>query len=74
MTGTVTVTRARSGRDSRYTLSFSALPGRTFGPWDFAETARDLRVSALMTPVDARNLVCDAAARGTATSEMGSYT
>jgi hypothetical protein len=50
-------------------VEFSKLPGRTFGPWDFGETVRDLRVSALLEPVEARNLVMDATAAGTATTE-----
>lgn len=58
---TVTVTRER--RD-RFTVSFSALPGRTFGPWSFAETVRDLQVSALLTAREARDLVLDADASG----------
>lgn len=65
---TVTVT----ARGKRFTLAFSQLPGRTFGPWGFAETVRDLRVSALLAPVDARNLVMDAAVSGSASSHMES--
>lgn len=60
---TVTITRKR--RD-RFVVTFSALPGRTFGPWNFAETVRDLRVSALLTAREARDLVLDADASGKA--------
>lgn len=63
---TVTVT----AKGSRYAVSFSALPGRSFGPWEFAETVRDLRVSALLTPMEARDLVMDAAG-GSATRAVG---
>ena len=66
---TVTVTRKRR---NRFVVSFSDLPGHTFGPWDFAETVRDLRVSALLTPREARDLVLDADASGTARREQGS--
>lgn len=63
---TVTVTR----RGKRFAVSFSALPGQSFGPWEFAETVRDLRVSALLTPMEARDLVMDAAS-GSATRPVG---
>ena len=63
---TVTVVKRRTGLP-RYTLAFSALPGQTFGPWDFVETVRDLTVSALLTPFDARGLVLDALDHGSAT-------
>jgi hypothetical protein len=53
MTQTVTVARKGKG----YLVSFSALPGRTFGPWAFDEVVRDLQVSALLTPFQARNIV-----------------
>ena len=53
---TVTVVKRRTGFPL-YTLAFSALPGQTFGPWDFSETVRDLTVSALLSPLDARKLV-----------------
>lgn len=61
----VTVTR----KGKKFTLVFSKLPGRTFGPYDFAEAVRDLTVSALLSPMDARNLVMDAGANGTAQTE-----
>jgi hypothetical protein len=51
-------------------LQFSQLPGKTFGPWGFAEIIRELTVSALLSPLAARNLVIDAST-GTATAEMG---
>ena len=50
-----------------YKLAFSALHGQTFGPWDFSETVRDLTVSALLTPFDARGLVLAALDHGSAT-------
>lgn len=64
--GTVTVTC----RNSWYRLAFSRLPGQEFGPWRFAETVRDLRVSALLSPVDARSLVMEATTLGTATAQV----
>ncbi|MFI1765347.1 hypothetical protein ACH41H_25275 [Streptomyces sp. NPDC020800] len=63
---TQTVTVRKTG--DRYVSEFSALPGRTFGPWDFSEMIRDLKVSALLTPLAARDLVMDAAVHGTATT------
>jgi hypothetical protein len=63
----VTVTRKRK---DRFVISFSTLPGRTFGPWNFAETMRDLTVSALLTPREARDLVMDANESGTAQREI----
>lgn len=62
---TVTVRK----RGQRFTSEFSALPGRTFGPWDMAEMIRDLTVSALLSRYDARNLVMDAAVKGECTTE-----
>ena len=67
---TVTVRRVGKKRvNARYTSEFSALPGQTFGPFDFAEMGRDLRVSALLSPIQARNLVLDAHEKGEATSD-----
>jgi len=62
-TRTVTVTKT----GDRFALSFSALPGRSFGSWDFPETVGQLRVAALLSPVEARDLVMDAAVNGSAT-------
>ena len=62
---TVTVTC----KNSWYRLAFSKLPGSEFGPYRFAEAITDLRVSALLSPIDARNLVMDATTEGTATRE-----
>lgn len=62
---TVTV-RATNGR---YISEFSALPGRTFGPWDMPEMIQDLTVSALLDRREARDLVFDAAVDGAATTE-----
>lgn len=63
-----TVTVSKYGK-SRFKVSFSLLPGRSFGPWELPETIRDLTVSALLSPLDARTLVCDAAVKGSATTE-----
>lgn len=63
---TVTVTR----KGKRFVSTFSALPGREFGPWEFAEMVRDLRISALLEAAEARDLVLTAHADGSATSEM----
>jgi hypothetical protein len=66
---TVTVTCKRK----RYTLTFSKLAGEKFGPYGFAEAIGQLRVAALLSPLDARDLVMDAAAAddGTAVSLTG---
>lgn len=63
---TVTVTRRPCGE---FVIRFSRLPGQTFGPWEFAETVRDLTVSALLEPIDARNLVIEASVHGSATTD-----
>jgi hypothetical protein len=54
-----------------YTVTLDALPGRTFGSWTFDETCRDLTVSALLSPADARALVLDAWAAGSASRPVG---
>ncbi|MFF9436712.1 hypothetical protein ACF1BP_23600 [Streptomyces sp. NPDC014735] len=64
---TVTV-RADRGR---YTAEFSVLPARIFGPWDMPETIQELRVSALLEPREARDLVFDASVTGAATRATG---
>lgn len=56
-----------SVRRKRFLVMFSVLPGREFGPWVFDETVRDLTVSAMLTPQEARNLVLDAHTKGSAT-------
>lgn len=65
MTNTVTV---RKYGKQRYKVEFSRLPGEVFGPWDFATVVRDLTVSALLTPMQSRNLVLDAATIGSASA------
>lgn len=60
-----TVTVRKKGK--RFTSEFSRLPGQIFGPYGFPELCRDLTVSALLTPMEARNLVMDAAVKGSAT-------
>ena len=66
---TVTVTHARK----RWSLAFSKLPDQTFGPYGFAEVIGQLRVAALLSALDARNLVMDAATAEdhTATASTG---
>ena len=59
-----------SKRGRRFVSEFSKLPGQVFGPYDFAEIVSDLRVSAFLAPLDARNLVMDAAVNGTATAAI----
>ncbi|MEX5635771.1 hypothetical protein [Parafrankia sp. FMc2] len=75
MPNAVTVTRKGAKKkvgafDARYTVEFSALPGKKFGPWDYRETQRDLTVSALLEPTEARALVLDAFVEGSATREV----
>lgn len=64
---TVTVRAVRG----RYTAQFSALPGRTFDPWDMPEMIQELRISALLDPREARDLVFEAAVVGTVTTDTG---
>lgn len=63
----VTITK----RGKRFVSSFSSLPGRTFGPFALGEMVRDLRVAALLTASQARDLVLDAAVKGSATTQCG---
>jgi hypothetical protein len=65
---TVTVTNTVARGLPRFTVQFSMLPDRTFGPWNFTQTVRDLTISALLTPMAARNLVLDAHAHGKASA------
>lgn len=65
--GTVTVT----SRNSWYRMTFSVLPGEVFGPYRFDEAIRELRVSALLSAMGARNLVLEASHTGNATKEIG---
>jgi hypothetical protein len=65
-----TVTVKRYG-NTRFTVEFSALPGRVFGPWGLTETILDLRVSALLDLVAARDLVLSAATGEIATTMTG---
>lgn len=71
MSKTVTVTTTQRTGLPRFTVQFSALPDQTFGPWNFTRTTRDLTISALLSPMDARNLVLDAHANGSATTPVG---
>lgn len=71
MGDTVTVTFKRT---DHFTIAFSRLGDRQFGPWDFPETVRDLRISALLSAQDARDLVLEAAANGSATTALRSVT
>ena len=64
------VKRAGTYQDvAHVTLHFSSLPDRTFGPYPWPEAVTDLTVSALLSRLDARNLVLDALAVGTMTRE-----
>lgn len=66
---TVTVTRGRRYRgEHRYTLTFSALPDKTFGPYDFVETGKHLYIAALLPRMTARDLVLTAFENGSATA------
>lgn len=66
---TVTVKKARPRKYPRVTLHFSKLPGQVFGPYLWPDAVTDLRISALLPAVEARNLVLDALATGEATTE-----
>ncbi len=64
---TVTVTK----KGKRFLAAYSELPGKVFGPFDLSEMVRDLRVAALLSPMDARNLVLEAHDKGSATVKYG---
>jgi hypothetical protein len=68
---TVTVTTTQRTGLPRFTVEFSALPGRVFGPHNFTETAHDLHIAALLSLADARNLILDAHNQGSATRAVG---
>jgi hypothetical protein len=75
---TVTIKRKGKGKSdaittAKYVLTFSALPDQHFGPMSFHETAQDLTVSALMTPLRAREAILDAYAYGTATCTIETW-
>ena len=62
--------RAIDALAGHYALRFSHLPGRTFGMFTFTDITRDLLVSALLTPAQARDLVLTAHAEGSATAPV----
>jgi hypothetical protein len=68
---TVTVTTTQRTGLPRFTVRFSALPNRVFGPYNFTETAHDLHIAALLSLADARNLILDAHSQGSATRVVG---
>lgn len=74
---TVTITASKSRRrfgdetSQAFKLSFSQLPGDTFGPYSFTQAISQLRIAALLSPYAARTLVLDAATRGFATAGTG---
>jgi hypothetical protein len=70
-TKTVTVTTTQRTGLPRFTVEFSALPGKKFGPQNFTETAHDLHIAALLSLADARNLILDAHNQGSATCAVG---
>lgn len=69
MENTVTITSQGHAPKRRYTLEFSRLPTQNFGPYEFPDAAQHLRLAALLSPVEARNAVMDAAVEGTKTVE-----
>lgn len=70
----VTVTRKGKEQvgalDARYTVTFDALPDKTYGPWSYRETRDDLTVSALLEPAEARALILDAFTGDSASREV----
>lgn len=68
-TVTVTSSAAMGSSGKEWTLEFSRLPGQKFGPYGFTEVIGQLRIAALLSPLDARNLVMDAVTQGTVTAE-----
>lgn len=67
---TVTVKKVTRRNADNVTLSFSKLPGQKFGPYPWKDAVTELTFSALLSRADARNLVLDALATGTATTEV----
>jgi hypothetical protein len=68
-----TVTVIRQGATvatRRYRLEFSKLAGQSFGPYGFVDAIEQLKFAAGLDPVEARNLVCDAAVGGTGRAEV----
>lgn len=73
---TVTVTCNRNGytngmHQSVFKITFSKLSDLSWGPFAMGETIRELTICALLSPLDARSLVFDAATNGEATTETG---
>ncbi|WP_432091431.1 hypothetical protein [Streptomyces sp. NRRL F-5630] len=67
---TVTVRSVGPLSRRRFVCEYSQLPGRVFGPWDLPEMVRDLRIAALLPGLDARDLVLEASAKGSATTHI----
>ena len=71
-TAVFTVTRRgpRKGRDpimtGRYMLTVDLFPDRQWGPYSFRDMSDELYVAALVSRVQARNVILDAFALGTA--------
>lgn len=55
--------------DQRYRMEISTLPGQSFGPFRFRDISVELQVTALIEPVEARNLILDAFFAGKAEVE-----
>lgn len=67
MAGTVTITHARK----RFRLTYSQLPGKVFGSFEFPDVIQELRISALLSPIAARTAVFDAVVNGCTTVTIG---
>lgn len=69
---TVTVTRVKSGLiDGRYMVRLSNQEGEPSGPFPFPEAVLEVHERARLDPVWARDIVMDAAVRGSATRRVG---
>lgn len=68
-----TVTKSSKGTDAirtaRYTITLSTLLGKEYGPYSFTEARDQLSFAGLIALTDARNVVLDAFAAGSATTE-----
>jgi hypothetical protein len=68
-TSAVLITRitSKGSKSPRFTVNFSRLPGKPFGPYSTAGAIAQLEAAALLTRADARDLILNAEGNGCAT-------
>lgn len=71
---TITAKKAKPRNGDRITLHFSALPGKTYGPYPWNEAIGQAEFAALLSRLDARSLILDALVDGEATAETNNAT